>query len=125
MTVLGSEILTRDERWEQWLRETPPEITLEWHPFTAQILLGRFDREGEDGATLIWSDGPDEWAEHYSDLATAVCRLAALIRVADEQVFFKNGAQDFVRWSENFFTQTVGIPKPLSHLRGHFNGEMP
>lgn len=113
----GRELVPLATLMEPFFAETEPLLSYRHqgeHYFEVQIFPGAPDREGEEGVMLYWHDGvTGEWAEHYSDLATAVARLAALIKCVETDEFFKDGPQGFVRWSDNFFTQTVrSAPQP-------------
>lgn len=106
--------LTVNLRFDEWRRETEPVFTYTQDSYQAAIMLGHPDTEGEDGATLWWTDYvTSEWGEWYGDVETALVRVAALIRCVDREEFFKDGPAGFTRWSENFFVQTVSnTPKP-------------
>lgn len=118
------------EEFHDWLGETPPLVRLNLfdlsgdHPgimpgASAMVLPGAYDEEGEAGATLYWDDGVvNDWAEWYSDQATAFARLAALVRCMEDRdgsTYFKDGGPSgFTRWSDNFFVQTTTRdPKPV------------
>lgn len=111
--MTGRTVLRFDDV-EAWRSEEPPALTYETRLFLAEIRQGAPDRELPEGATLWWTDGvANEWAEHYPDVPTAILRLAALIRCVEEDVFFKDQPEGFLRWSENFFNQTVSsTPQP-------------
>lgn len=113
MSTGGRELVLRDG-WEEWYAETEPLLTFIHIDYAAKVLPGAPDREGEPGATLYWTDGvTGQWAEHYKDAPTAVARLAALMRCAESGEFFRDGPDGFVRWSDNFFRQTVcTTPQP-------------
>lgn len=103
--------LTITDAFFEWADETPPEVTLLRPGYLARVLPGAHDREGEDGFTLVWTDGViNWWAEHFSDLATAIARLAALERGVSQDEFFRDGPEGFVRWSENFFDRCISKP---------------
>jgi hypothetical protein len=103
--------LILQEGFLEWLSEQPPIIVLHQSDYEATIVAGSPDRDGDRGYTLTWHDGViNEWAEHFTDLATALARLAALERAVQRQQFFRDGPEYFVRWSENFFNQSVSDP---------------
>lgn len=112
--VSGRQVVVRPEQYQAWLEETPPDIVLDHMEFTACLYPGAPDREGEDGVTIVWSDkSANDWAEHYSDLPTAVARLAALIRSVETYTGFRDGPEGFVRWSEIFLGRACSpTPQP-------------
>jgi hypothetical protein len=107
--------------WQEWFGDTEPLLSFNGQEdgldYVVCVLPGAPDR-GEEfyGFTLYWNDGVvNEWAEHFNDLGTAVARLAALVRGASRGQFFADGPIGFVRWSENFFRQTLApAPKPIT-----------
>lgn len=111
----GREILASAWFDEEWLAQTTTVISYSNDEFAAKIALGAPDRDYEDGATLFWTDFvANDWTEHYSDLGTAVARLAVLIKSVEEGEYFSADAPGFVRWSDNLFTQTITrTPKPI------------
>ena len=118
----GSTVPITDE-FTAWREETNPFFELAPPPvpltFEAVILEGGFGR-GEQGATLYWRDEVvNEWAEWFPDLATALCRMAALVRASETIGMFAHGPEGFTRWSEQFFDRTVmGSMLPLPEDEG-------
>lgn len=112
--ITGRSLVLR-EGFMEWLDEQPPIIALNQPDYGAVIVAGSPDRDGDQGYTLTWHDGViNEWAEHFTDLATAIARLAALERGVQRQDFFRDGPEYFVRWSENFFNQTIRVAPTVS-----------
>lgn len=104
---------TCNDAFGEWRRETPPILVLSHATadidFEAAILPGGHNR-GENGATLYWFDGVvNEWAEWYSDLPTAMVRLAALLKCAEGIGTFRDQPEGFTRWADNFFERTVTL----------------
>lgn len=104
------------EGFVEWTQSGPTVLCMDGDGFRATIYPGAPDRgEQNYGYTLHWEDQViNEWAEHYSDLGTTIARLAALVRGAEEEAMFQDGPIGFVRWSENFFRQTI-TPSRLPH----------
>lgn len=103
----GSTIHVRDDRWDEWFSETPADVSIEGPAFEALVIPGRYDQAGEYGATLWWRNSHGDWAEHYSDSATALARLAVLIRAQQTGKLFADSAHGFVRWSDHLFNQSL------------------
>lgn len=109
----GRELVVRETLLD-FLDDSEPAIVFVHPEFAAKVIPGAPDRDGENGATLFWTDGvANDWAEHYSDLSTAVARFAVLLRCVENNEFFRDSAEGFVRWSDNFFQRTVSsTPQP-------------
>lgn len=99
--------------FHDWKSQQPEAVVHKDDEFEAHVIPGYPGMEGDGGAVLWWTDHViNEWAEWFPDFPTALVRLAALIRCVETEEFFKDGPGGFVRWSENFFTQTVSAPRP-------------
>lgn len=115
----GKEMHPGREDFAKWLEEAPPVfqfvIPFEGsgsNPSEVTIYSGGPHTEG--GVTLHWHDFViNEWAEWYSDLGTALVRAACLARSCDNDwdLFFNDGPEGFVRWSENLFNQALTKPR--------------
>jgi hypothetical protein len=115
-------VLIRDT-FATWLRDEEPVLScsltpdlLPWPVPTLHVTIRRGRPEmfdDYDGATMHVTDGDTEWAEYYESVAVAVARLAALVKCVEDGEHFKDGPGGFVRWADNFFTQTTSeVPHP-------------
>lgn len=59
---------------------------------------------------LRWTDGINEWTEHYFELSTALARLAALVKCGEEDwsAFFAHDEAEFSTQADSFFDQVIG-----------------
>jgi hypothetical protein len=106
------------EDFHDWLYQAEPLVSFKLPDPDAPDVVGLVragapdDEDGASfGATIYATDGIAEWAEWYQDPAHAVARVAALMQAATVDEHFKDQAEGFVRWAENFFTHTVHAPR--------------
>ena len=104
--IEGRTLVVRDELLE-WEKETQPALTFDGDGFKAAILPGSYFDIGEVGVTLIYRDPVVTWAEYYTDLPTAMARLAAWQRARERHEMFRDDPYGFIRWSEQFFDRTT------------------
>lgn len=118
----GKELNPGREDFIAWNAESPALMTLivpDLGSAQSQFQLFSGAPHTEAGVTLHWTDLiVNEWAEWYSDMGTALARMACLARSCDQgwDLYFNDGPEGFVRWSENLFNQalcnTTRLPGP-------------
>ncbi len=106
-TTNGETQMFLDDVWDveiEYIGRSAVVISWSHTGCTAQVV-----RRG-GGFVLEWSDGVvNEWSEEYEDEATAVLRLACLIRcvTTDPPGFFAHGRDRFAEEAEAFLTDEV------------------
>lgn len=113
----GKELHPGRQDFIDWQAEAPPLfqfiLPVEGSP-SSEVTIYAGGPHTESGVTLHWHDLViNEWAEWYSDMGTALVRMACLARSCDHDwdLFFNDGPEGFVRWSENLFNQALTKPR--------------
>lgn len=91
----------------EWWDTSTRILSLRRDDYGAEVLAGAPDTP--EGFTLYWTDYvANDWAEHFSDLATALARLACLERGSATEAFFTYDPEEFAAGpAEHLFDTTL------------------